>query len=181
MHNLGNIMKQAKKMQERIGQLQQELEKKTIEAQAGGGMVRVVVNGKFEIISLKIEKEVVNPEMLPALKPSAAALMINKYNDVDNLFPTFEQALTPVSQGGLDLLHCDRTPETAIREQDLTDPRICKILAILREVDAMPRAKRGRLANHLQMDRQIREKRHSGFAPYEILCRFAAGLVSGRH
>jgi putative transposase len=86
-----------------------------------------------------IYKEGVNPEMLPALKPSAAALMINKYNDVDNLFPTFEQALTPVSQGGLDLLHCDRTPETAIREQDLTDPRICKILAILREVDAMPR------------------------------------------
>ena len=38
-------------MQEQIGQLQQELETKTIEAQAGGGMVRVVVNGKFEIVS----------------------------------------------------------------------------------------------------------------------------------
>lgn len=68
MHNLGNIMKQAKKMQEKIGQLQQELEKKTIEAQAGGGMVRVVVNGKFEIISLKIEKEVVNPEDVEMLQ-----------------------------------------------------------------------------------------------------------------
>jgi DNA-binding YbaB/EbfC family protein len=61
-------MKQAKKMQEKIGQLQQELEKKTIEAQAGGGMVRVVVNGKFEIISLKIEKEVVNPEDVEMLQ-----------------------------------------------------------------------------------------------------------------
>lgn len=68
MHNLGNIMKQAKKMQEKIGQLQQELEKRTIEAQAGGGMVKVVVNGKFEIISLKIEKEVVNPEDLEMLQ-----------------------------------------------------------------------------------------------------------------
>ena len=68
MHNLGNIMKQAKKMQEKIGQLQQELEKRTIEAQAGGGMVRVVVNGKFEVISLKIEKEVVNPEDVEMLQ-----------------------------------------------------------------------------------------------------------------
>ena len=68
MQNFGNIMKQAKKMQERIGQLQQELEAKTIEAQAGGGMVRVVVNGKFEIVSLKIEKEVINPEDIEMLQ-----------------------------------------------------------------------------------------------------------------
>jgi nucleoid-associated protein EbfC len=68
VNNLGNIMKQAKKMQERIGHLQQELETKTIEAQAGGGMVKVVVNGKFEIVSLKIEKDVVNPNDLEMLQ-----------------------------------------------------------------------------------------------------------------
>ena len=68
MHNINNIMKQAKKMQEKIGKLQQELENKTIEAQAGGGMVRVIVNGKFEIVSLKIEKEVVNPEDIEMLQ-----------------------------------------------------------------------------------------------------------------
>ena len=68
MNNLGNIMKQAKKMQERIGQMQQELEIRTIEAQAGGGMVKVVVNGKFEIVSLKIEKDVVNPEDIEMLQ-----------------------------------------------------------------------------------------------------------------
>ncbi|KQC06210.1 MAG: nucleoid-associated protein [Smithella sp. SDB] len=61
-------MKQAKKMQERMANLQKELEMKTIEAQAGGGMVRVVVNGKFEIVSLKIEKEVVNPEDIEMLQ-----------------------------------------------------------------------------------------------------------------
>jgi hypothetical protein len=66
-------MKQAKKMQEKIGKLQQELENKTIEAQAGGGMVRVVVNGKFEIVSLKIEKEVVNPEDIEMLQDLIAA------------------------------------------------------------------------------------------------------------
>ena len=68
MNNLGNIMKQAKKMQERMGKLQQELETRTIEAQAGGGMVKVVVNGKFEIVSLQIEKDVVNPEDIEMLQ-----------------------------------------------------------------------------------------------------------------
>jgi DNA-binding YbaB/EbfC family protein len=73
VHNIGNIMKQAKKMQEKIGQLQQELETRTVEAQAGGGMVRVVVNGKFEVVSLKIEKEVVNPEDTEMLQDLIAA------------------------------------------------------------------------------------------------------------
>ncbi|GAB6272572.1 MAG: YbaB/EbfC family nucleoid-associated protein [Smithellaceae bacterium] len=73
MHNIGNIMKQAKKMQEKIGRLQQELETKTVEAQSGGGMVRVLVNGKFEIVSLKIEKDVVNPEDIEMLQDLIAA------------------------------------------------------------------------------------------------------------
>jgi len=66
-------MKQAKKMQERMATLQKELETKTVEAQAGGGMVRVVVNGKYEIVSLKIEKEVVNPEDIEMLQDLVAA------------------------------------------------------------------------------------------------------------
>jgi hypothetical protein len=66
-------MKQAKKMQERMAQMQKELETKTVEAQAGGGMVSVVVNGKFEVVSLKIEKEVVNPEDIEMLQDLVAA------------------------------------------------------------------------------------------------------------
>lgn len=73
MQNIGNIMKQAKKMQEKIGQMQQELETRTVEAQAGGGMVRVLVNGKFELVSLSIEKEVVNPEDIDMLQDLIAA------------------------------------------------------------------------------------------------------------
>jgi len=49
-------MKQAKKMQEQMGKIQEELETKTVEAQAGGGMVPAVVNGKFNVVSIKIEK-----------------------------------------------------------------------------------------------------------------------------
>jgi hypothetical protein len=61
-------MKQAKKIQEKMASMQAELETRTIEATTGGGMVTVVVNGKFEVISLKIEKDVVNPEDVEMLQ-----------------------------------------------------------------------------------------------------------------
>jgi len=73
VQNFNTIMKQAKKMQEKMAKLQQELETKTVEAQAGGGMVSVVVNGKYEIVSLKIEKDVVNPEDIEMLQDLIAA------------------------------------------------------------------------------------------------------------
>lgn len=68
MQNIGNIMKQAKKLQERMTSLQNELALRTVEASAGGGMVSVFVNGKHELVSLKIEKEVVNPEDVDMLQ-----------------------------------------------------------------------------------------------------------------
>jgi DNA-binding YbaB/EbfC family protein len=61
-------MKQAKKLQERMAQLQDQLALKTVEASAGGGMVSVLVNGKHELVSLKIDREVVNPEDLDMLQ-----------------------------------------------------------------------------------------------------------------
>lgn len=68
MQNIGNIMKQAKKLQERMTSLQNELALRTVEASAGGGMVSVLVNGKHELVSLKIEKEVVNTEDVDMLQ-----------------------------------------------------------------------------------------------------------------
>ncbi len=52
------IMQQAKKMQDRLVKLQEEMGDKTVEAQSGGGMVNCVVNGRQEIMSLKISPEV---------------------------------------------------------------------------------------------------------------------------
>jgi DNA-binding YbaB/EbfC family protein len=66
--NFQKLMKQAQKMQEQMMQVQQELATKTVEATAGGGMVTAVVNGKFEIVSLKIEKDVVDPEDIEMLQ-----------------------------------------------------------------------------------------------------------------
>jgi DNA-binding YbaB/EbfC family protein len=68
MQNLGEMMKQAKRLQEKMGSLQKELETRTVETSAGGGMVAVVVNGKFEVQSLKIDREVVNPDDVDMLE-----------------------------------------------------------------------------------------------------------------
>lgn len=67
---LGNIVRQAQKMQAQMQKVQEELANKTVEASSGGGMVKAVVNGKQELLSVKIEPEVINPsdaEMLQDL------------------------------------------------------------------------------------------------------------------
>jgi hypothetical protein len=68
VQNIGNIMKQAKKLQERMTSLQNDLALRTVDASAGGGMVSVLVNGRHELVSLKIEKEVVNQEDVDMLQ-----------------------------------------------------------------------------------------------------------------
>ncbi|OQX06445.1 MAG: YbaB/EbfC family nucleoid-associated protein [Desulfobacteraceae bacterium IS3] len=62
MGNMGNMMKQAQKLQSKMMKLQEELAEKTIEGSAGGGMVKAVANGKQQVISIRIEKEVIDPE-----------------------------------------------------------------------------------------------------------------------
>lgn len=60
--NMGNLLKQAQQFQTKIAKLQEELEDRTVEASAGGGMITVVVNGRQELVSIKIEPEVINPD-----------------------------------------------------------------------------------------------------------------------
>src|SRR4030095_1097420 len=59
--NLNKLMKQAQKMQEQMAKTQAELEKKTVEVSTAGGKVRVTANGAGEVIAIKIDKEVVDP------------------------------------------------------------------------------------------------------------------------
>jgi DNA-binding YbaB/EbfC family protein len=68
MKNLAGIMKQAQKIQEKFAQIQEELAGKTVEATSGGGMVKVVANGKQEIISIKIDPEVVSKDDVEMLE-----------------------------------------------------------------------------------------------------------------
>ncbi|MGZ3606154.1 MAG: YbaB/EbfC family nucleoid-associated protein, partial [Thermodesulfobacteriota bacterium] len=59
---LGNIFKQAQEIHSKISQLQEEMAGKKVEAGSGGGMVNVVMNGKQEVLSIRIDPEVVNRE-----------------------------------------------------------------------------------------------------------------------
>ncbi len=59
---MNNIMKQAQKMQAEMARIQKELEKETVEGNAGGGMVTVMANGQGDIRSISIEPEVIDPE-----------------------------------------------------------------------------------------------------------------------
>ncbi|MBW2092201.1 MAG: YbaB/EbfC family nucleoid-associated protein [Deltaproteobacteria bacterium] len=70
---MGGLMKQAQKMQARILKIQEEMAEKTVEGTAGGGMVTVVANGQQEVISIKIEQEVVDPEDIEMLQDLVVA------------------------------------------------------------------------------------------------------------
>jgi len=63
-----DIIKQAQKLQAKIQEIQKDLENKTVTATSGGGMVKVVANGKQEIVSIEIDKEVVNPDDVEMLQ-----------------------------------------------------------------------------------------------------------------
>lgn len=68
MGNMGKMMKQVQKMQADMAKLQEELAERTVEASVGGGTVTVVVNGKQEIVSIKINPEAVDPEDVEMLQ-----------------------------------------------------------------------------------------------------------------
>jgi len=65
---IGDIMKQAQKLQSQMAKIQEEMAKKTIEGSAGGGMITVVANGKQEIMSVKIDPDVVDPHDIDMLQ-----------------------------------------------------------------------------------------------------------------
>ncbi len=68
MKGMGNMMKQAQQLQSKMMKLQEELADRTVESSSGGGMVRVTANGKQQILSIQIEKEVVDPEDVEMLQ-----------------------------------------------------------------------------------------------------------------
>lgn len=79
------MMKQVKKMQEQIEKAQEELKNKTVETSAGGGMVTVVANGHKEIISIKINQEVVDPEDVEMLQDLVLTAVNDCLKKVDEL------------------------------------------------------------------------------------------------
>jgi DNA-binding YbaB/EbfC family protein len=66
--NMNNLMKQAQQMQAKLAMLQNELADREVEASAGGGMVKVKVNGKQQLLSISINKECVDPNDVATLE-----------------------------------------------------------------------------------------------------------------
>ena len=87
MPNMGKLMKQAQQLQTKMAKMQEELSEKTVEASAGGGMVVAVANGKQELVSIQIEKEVIDPddaEMLHDLIMAAVNDALNRAKEMMN-------------------------------------------------------------------------------------------------
>jgi nucleoid-associated protein EbfC len=83
--NMGNLMKQAQEMQERLGKIQEEAEHKTVEASAGGGMVTITANGGMKITKIVIDPEVLkseDPEMLQDLLVAATNEALRKAKEL---------------------------------------------------------------------------------------------------
>jgi nucleoid-associated protein EbfC len=85
MKDLGNMMKQAQKLQSKMLAMQEELGNRTVTVQVGGGMVEVVANGRQEVLSLRIDPEVVNSddtEMLQDLLLAAVNDALNRSREM---------------------------------------------------------------------------------------------------
>ena len=93
------MMKQAQKMQQDLLKMQEEMEEKTYSAQSGGGAVFALVNGKHEILELKISPDAVDPEDVEMLQDLIIAAINEAMRKAENSMSESMSKLT----GGLNL------------------------------------------------------------------------------
>ena len=91
---MNSVIQQAQKMQEEMEKVQAEAEKETVEAAAGGGMVKVVVTGKKELESIKIDPEVVDPEDVETLEDLILAAVNEGIKKADDMMSEKMGAVT---------------------------------------------------------------------------------------
>jgi len=99
MKGMGNMMKQAQKLQSKMLKMQEELAEKTVESSSGGGMVKVVANGKQQIVSIQIEEEVIDPEEVEMLQDLVLAAVNDALSKSQEMVSTEMSKLT----GGLNI------------------------------------------------------------------------------
>jgi hypothetical protein len=99
MKNMGKMMKQAQQLQAKMMKMQEDAALETVEATAGGGMVKVVANGRQQVVSLQIEKEVVDPEDVEMLQD----LIVAAVNDALNKSQEMVSAKMSQLTGGLNI------------------------------------------------------------------------------
>jgi len=99
MGNMGGMMKKVQKLQADMGKMQEELKTRTIDVSAGGGAIKVVMNGEKQIQSLIIDPAAVDPEDVEMLQDLISAAINEAVKKVDDLMATEMGKLT----GGLNL------------------------------------------------------------------------------
>jgi DNA-binding YbaB/EbfC family protein len=95
--DVAKLMKQAQQMQENMLAAQEELENARVEATAGGGVVKAVVNGKGKLVSLEIKPEAVDPDDVEMLQDLLIAAIQEAEEKAEELAEEKMQAVT----GGL--------------------------------------------------------------------------------
>ena len=81
--NMQKMMKNMQKLQGQMTRMQSELEEKVFNAEAGGGMVKVQMNGKSELMSIRLDPEVVDPDDIEALEDLIHAAFANVKSQID--------------------------------------------------------------------------------------------------
>ena len=99
--NMGNLMKQAQKMQKEMEKLQEELENRTVEASAGGEAVVVIANGKKEIKEIRIKPEVADPDDIEMLQDLVLAAVNEALRKADEMVSSEMSKITGGLGGGL--------------------------------------------------------------------------------
>jgi hypothetical protein len=99
MGNMGGMMKKVQKLQAEMGKMQEELKTRTIDVSAGGGAIKVVMNGEKQIQSLIIDPAAVDPEDVEMLQDLISAAINEAMKKVDDLMASEMGKLT----GGLNL------------------------------------------------------------------------------
>ena len=99
----GDMMKQAQKLQKQMLEIQEEIGAKTVEGSSGGEMVKVIMNGRQEILDVKIDPEVVDPEDIELLEDLIVAAVNNAMEKAKSMMEEEMSKLLPGNLGNLNI------------------------------------------------------------------------------